>query len=804
MSNTSRSGVTGLLARRTWRRTWRSHAVLLIITMASTATVMAVLIGADRAESALDRLRSASLAADLGVDAGDRPPGQVVDAVADAPGVTAAGTIRELFARPAGSDYIPDYDLLVLAPGNAGDALDRPLIVEGRAPNPEAVDEIAMSEDLAAELDVVVGDTVALESMSHDWIEVAFNGGDPGPPDGPTVSAQLVGLARTPADFGRWDGVMHLSPAFADRYAGQVRTYDLVEVRLEPATLRQAVEEQRFDVPGLPDAEVQLSYFAHSTATQDGLRTIATALRLIGLTAAVAGLASCALILLRLARDVMAERDLLVAIGLTGAELVRVVAAVLAPSVFGGIALGAGLGVWLSPYVSLGLAWAVDPAGDGLVVVWSIVVAVAVGATILGAALLGFSAVRAARPSDRRAASGWAIPSLGRPLAVPLGVRRALFAGPDRGGRVSRSAIAAATAGVVVTVGALLVGASIARLQQDPRLSGQGAASQRVIDTGGDIAVFDRAIDTLERDDRVAELIGVHVAFGVRADGVDELTALIFDVRRGDLGAITTQGRAPTQPDEVAIGPADLESMGLEVGDEVELSSTAGSGRFRIVGAALFPEGDFAHDSGVAMTLGGARFLGAADEGDQFLSGADGESLHQVAFAWEPGVDAAAADRSLVEAGLRPFTTDEGLTPAVVSNLGEVRSLPGVLAGLVLLLALASTLHAVSITAKQRRAEAGTLRALGMTPRSVAAVVHVHGLTMTVFALVAGLPLGVAAGRVVWTAIAERAHVVDHPVTKWSDLAVAGAALLTGMLLLALPAAVGALRQRPATALRTE
>lgn len=359
---------------------------------------------------------------------------------------------------------------------------------------------------------------------------------------------------------------------------------------------------------------------------------------------------------------------------------------------------------------------------------------------------------------------------------------------------MSRSATAAAAAGVAVAVGALLVGASIVRLQDDPRLSGQGAPGQRVVDGGEDPAVVERALALLEADDRVRDLVGVHVAFGVRAEGVAELTALIHDVRRGSLDAVTLRGRAPVQPDEVAIGPADLESMGATVGDEVELSSDAGSASFRIVGVALFPEGDFAHDSGVVLTADGAAFLG----------GPDAAALHQLAYSWAPGVDAAAADRSLEDAGLLPATTEEGLVPAVVTNLGEVRSLPGVLAGLVLVLALASTLHAVSLTARQRRAEGGTLRALGMTPRSMAGVVQVHALTMAVVGLVAGLPLGVAAGRVVWSAIAARANVVDQPVLRWSELGLTGAAMVVATALLTVPAAVGALRQRPAAALRTE
>ena len=86
----------------------------------------------------------------------------------------------------------------------------------------------------------------------------------------------------------------------------------------------------------------------------------------------------------------------------------------------------------------------------------------------------------------------------------------------------------------------------------------------------------------------------------------------------------------------------------------------------------------------------------------------------------------------------------------------------------------------------------------------MASVVHVHGLTTAVVALGAGLPLGIAAGRVVWTAIAERAHVVDRPTVRWSELGLTGGAMLIAVALLALPSAVGTLRQRPAAALRAE
>ena len=113
---TQRQGAGSVLARRIWRTNWRSHAGLAIIVMVTIAVVVAMLIGAERAQSALDRLRSQTHAADLkvGLDGVDLAP--VSDELAALDGVTAVGAIRELFVRPMGSDLFPDFNLLALAP----------------------------------------------------------------------------------------------------------------------------------------------------------------------------------------------------------------------------------------------------------------------------------------------------------------------------------------------------------------------------------------------------------------------------------------------------------------------------------------------------------------------------------------------------------------------------------------------------------------------------------------------------------------------------------------------------------------
>ncbi len=77
-------------------------------------------------------------------------------------------------------------------------------------------------------------------------------------------------------------------------------------------------------------------------------------------------------------------------------------------------------------------------------------------------------------------------------------------------------------------------------------------------------------------------------------------------------------------------------------------------------------------------------------------------------------------------------------------------------------------------------------------------------VTNVVIALVIGIPLGIAAGRTLWTRLGDGLGVVPDPVTPLAALlALAGAALLASA---ALSYAGGTLlaRTRPAAALRSE
>ncbi|MEP6662000.1 MAG: ABC transporter permease [Acidimicrobiales bacterium] len=785
-------GYLFLFTRAELRRHWRSLLVLAVIAAATVGTTVAMLASAARSETAFQRLRAATHASDVVVFYPNtrNDPAAAVAAVKGIEGVEAGAAEAELFLRPAGTALFPDYNLYPIAPlvPQSADAVNTPVIVKGRRVDPRRVDEVALSEALAAELAVRVGETITLESMTAHWVDLANNGGDPGPPDGPRVKVRVVGLTRTPADFGRLKGVIYLSPAFIERYGRQLDVRAAVYARLSAAAVRQA---KSGSLPGLRGIETGASPFGDDAATNDGLATVATALRLVAGVVALAGATAIVVIIARRAQLVLRDRATLVALGWSKRRLVDAAIVIFAPWMLAGVGLGVVGGVFASRLAMVSLARSVDPAPTSIVIDSNLVVGAIVVGFAVGLCLVVVGARRAVQPptsSSHRRVPGI---QLGRPLPAVLGIRYAVFG--DAGG-ASRGALAVIGAGVAAAVAALAVSASIGRLQTDPTLIGQ--ARGRVIDSGESLDLYDRVLPLLEKDKRVAMLAGIHVIFGISTDKGDALTALAYDIKRGDIGASVVRGRTALSLDEVAMGPATLEHLGKEVGDVVTLRGGDRTASYRIVGSMLFPEGDFTYDDGVAFTAIGAERL--------FVSAHDAGQLHQVAFEWADGVDADAADKQLAAHGALVLTNDMGLKPAPVKNLGEVKTIPRYVAiffGLLCLIVLGQLLAS---NMRRRSRELGTLRALGMTASASSLIIAAHALTIAGIAVAVGLPLGLVAGNQIWTPIANSAHVVVRTVAPWSSIAVlllvavAGTALLTAM------PAWRASRLRPAETLRAE
>ncbi len=98
----------------------------------------------------------------------------------------------------------------------------------------------------------------------------------------------------------------------------------------------------------------------------------------------------------------------------------------------------------------------------------------------------------------------------------------------------------------------------------------------------------------------------------------------------------------------------------------------------------------------------------------------------------------------------------------------------------------------------------GLLKSLGFVRRQIALSVSWQTTTVAAIGIVLGVPLGIAAGRLVWNAFASNLGVVADPVvTAWVVAAIAAGTLVVANLLAVGPAWVAS-RTRAASLLKAE
>ena len=178
-------------------------------------------------------------------------------------------------------------------------------------------------------------------------------------------------------------------------------------------------------------------------------------------------------------------------------------------------------------------------------------------------------------------------------------------------------------------------------------------------------------------------------------------------------------------------------------------------------------------------------------------------TIYSVLAGATPGPHAAAA-LARHASKYRSFLVSGQQEPAELVNFGESVNFPLLFGGLLAVFGAATMVHLLVVSVSRRRAEAGLLKVLGFVRYQVAAVVGWQATAVALVGIVAGVPLGIAAGRVAWRVFATNFGVV--PLTTVNVLLIA--ALAVGVLaaanVLAFFPALLAARSRPAQLLRAE
>ena len=163
-----------LLVRCDLRRRWRSLLVVALLVGMAGAVVLTAAAGARRTESAYPRLLEAIDAHHASVEVSP----EYFDEIADLPQVEAVAPASFMFVvAPAG---FRSDDLSTMAPidDRWNVVVDRPILLDGRRPQPDRVDEVLINEEAADRLGVQPGSVLTLASFTPDQVEQLIEGQD--------------------------------------------------------------------------------------------------------------------------------------------------------------------------------------------------------------------------------------------------------------------------------------------------------------------------------------------------------------------------------------------------------------------------------------------------------------------------------------------------------------------------------------------------------------------------------------------------------------------------------------------------
>ena len=799
-------GAVWMQAASELRARWRGALVVAVLFGLAGSIAMTAASGARRTSTSYERLLAASAGYHVEVQPTGSDPesdAEMLDLVAALPQVADHGRLAFVPSTRATAEPQPfgwDVTSVAMVDHNIGRTLEIPRLLDGRRPDYANPHEAAASADFLAERGLSIGDRFSLQLATFPDVQLLFEG-RPGIPQGPVVTVEIVGAWKLPHDVSIQEqtGILFLTPAFYERYAGSIAMLPALILRL-----RDPVRETDDFVAGVRRIGDEAALTIESEADLLGrvdraLGVQATALWILGGAVAIGALLVVGQALGRWLMLGAGDDPTLRALGMGTALLIvtRTLQAVAIGLAAAAIAIGSA--VLLSPLVPIGLGREIDPelgfiADAPILAIGALAIVLACAAR--GAAQVSLSG-RVAQSEEMRTrptAVASRLAGAGLPPAVVTGVRFATEPGRGKSAVPIRSVLAGATMSIVALVGAFAFGRNMDHMLRTPSTYG---FNWDLVVFGGDDPTFTTGLErSLSESDHVEGLSRVTIAT-TSLLGSDIDTMAVETIKGRVLPSII-EGRPPTGDDEVALASKTLRAAGLEIGDSARFPGSeetcgAASGctvMFRIVGRVAFWGEGTDPDTGAAFSESGQRRISRSDGFIDYLVTvpADDDKKEAVA-ALEDELD---IDATLAE------------SPVNIDNIVRVRGMPTVLAAILGLLALATVSHALITAAQRRRHDLAVLKTLGFVRRQVRATAAWHSTTTVVIALLVGLPAGLAVGRWAWMYLADRLGVVPVTVAPIGEVAVGAAGVIVLANVVALIPARVAARSRPAEILRTE
>lgn len=142
--------------------------------------------------------------------------------------------------------------------------------------------------------------------------------------------------------------------------------------------------------------------------------------------------------------------------------------------------------------------------------------------------------------------------------------------------------------------------------------------------------------------------------------------------------------------------------------------------------------------------------------------------------------------------------------PAEIVNYKAMGAAPLVLAGMLTAGAVVALALTLAAAVRRRSRDFALLKTLGLVRRQLVAVVIWQASAPVAIGMVAGIPLGIAAGRYLWTRFATDLYVVPQPAVSMVTVAVIAISTLAPAIVTAIVPGWRAARTSIASALRAE
>lgn len=687
-----------------------------------------------------------------------------------------------------------------------GRTINRWKVLQGRLARPGRADEAVASEDWALDNDVEVGDVLSFPGTREELANFGIEAD-------PVASARVVGIVAGPGQFPPLSEdrpSVFLTPAFAEQVPPMIRerfgdveaplVFDGVHLTIH---LRDGQERAfRAELDRLAQGKTVIlesqRLADERSGRSAGLQAIA-----LGLLALLAGIALVLVIAQLVLRQITvgsADHPVLRALGLgrSGLLALAMVRAgmILVPAAL----IGVGIAYASSGLFPLGFARTAEPEPgpvfDLLVLVGGATAIVAVCALLsLPAAMRAAGAGSRLTPAGGERKPPWLASVVARVTSAPSasgGVRLALDPGHGVRAVPVRSAIAGVMLSIAAVAASLTFGESLRALLDEPALYGRTFDMWVANDPEGFPAR--QHLAALRADPGVRA-----VAIGTPGDSVPvggrEIDLMTYDAVDPAVELRYLRGRAPSGNDEIALGARSAAILDVDIGDTVPVEMPGKRIEVELVGIAVVPP--LTDRSGLGE--GGVvhpRFFDTLGEGL-----GDGGAF----LALRPGADPEAVLKRLqVATGIDSLYRDAFRAPTDVVNFARVEDLPLYLSAALALIAVATLTHTVLSAVRRRRRDIAIFKTLGLMRAQTGAMVLWQASTLIVIALVLGVPAGMAAGRALWLAFADRLGVVATAHVPVEQVAlIAPVAVAIGWLVASMPARAAA-RTQPAAVLRTE